>query len=185
MARKTPPPEQPDEPKPLNPQQMLFVDAYMLHFNATKAAIEAGYSPKTAYSQGSRLLNHVEIKAELERRYKANAMSAAEILQHLTEIARGDIDDVVDANGNLDMEKARKAGRTRLLKKLKSRTIVSETSDIVETETELYGRLEALKLLGQFHALFTDKVDVTSDGKPVAVTLVWADGTPLKKADSE
>ena len=33
--------------------------------NATQAAITAGYSPKTAYSQGQRLLKHVEVSGQL------------------------------------------------------------------------------------------------------------------------
>ncbi|WP_239255539.1 terminase small subunit [Listeria ilorinensis] len=39
----------------------LFVAAYMATFNATKAAIEAGYSKKTAYSIGNKLLKKVEV----------------------------------------------------------------------------------------------------------------------------
>ena len=45
----------------LNAQQALFVEHYVVHRNATQAAISAGYSEKTAYSQGGRLLNHVEV----------------------------------------------------------------------------------------------------------------------------
>lgn len=173
MARKTPPIE---HESGLSDKQQSFVEAYLRTFNATQAAKDAGYSEKTAYSQGHDLLKKPEIKAELERRYKENAMSANEILQHLTEIARGDLDDVLDNNGNLDMDKARKGGRTRLLRKLKTRTITTENSDIVETETELYGRLEALKLLGQFYALFTEKQDITTAGQPLTdITLKWGD----------
>jgi len=36
--------------------------------NATQAAISAGYSPKTAYSLGQRLLKHVEVRAMIESR---------------------------------------------------------------------------------------------------------------------
>jgi phage terminase small subunit len=46
----------------LNPKQLLFAEEYIKDYNATQAAIRAGYSPKTAGSQGGRLLNHVEIQ---------------------------------------------------------------------------------------------------------------------------
>jgi len=58
-------------------KQKIFIDSYIAGgFNATKAAKQAGYSEKTAYSSGQRLLKDVEIKVEIEKR----------IEQHLTEI---------------------------------------------------------------------------------------------------
>ena len=57
----------------MNEKQQRFVDAYLLTANATGAAIEAGYSPKTAYSQGSRLLRHPEVSSALEKRQEARA----------------------------------------------------------------------------------------------------------------
>ena len=38
--------------------------------NASQAAIRAGYSEKTAYSAGQRLLKHVEVSSELEAAQK-------------------------------------------------------------------------------------------------------------------
>ena len=51
----------------LNDKQRFFVVEYLKSRNATKAATAAGYSAKTAQQQGSRLLSHVEIKAEIEQ----------------------------------------------------------------------------------------------------------------------
>ena len=50
----------------LSEKQQLFVNEYLIDFNATKAAIRAGYSEKTAYSQGPRLLENVEIQKAIE-----------------------------------------------------------------------------------------------------------------------
>jgi len=50
----------------LNEKQTLFVLEYMIDFNATQAAIRAGYSKETAYSIGQRLLKNVEIKRQIE-----------------------------------------------------------------------------------------------------------------------
>jgi len=47
--------------KKLPVKQELFVHEYAIDRNATQAAIRAGYSKKTAYSQGQRLLKNVEI----------------------------------------------------------------------------------------------------------------------------
>ena len=50
----------------LNDMQKKFIQAYM--GNATEAAIAAGYSAKTARSQGQRLLTNVDIRKEIEKR---------------------------------------------------------------------------------------------------------------------
>ncbi|MBX0319764.1 terminase small subunit [Shouchella clausii] len=49
----------------LNQKQELFVQEYLQCFNATKAAIAAGYSEKTARSQGQRLLTNVDVKKKI------------------------------------------------------------------------------------------------------------------------
>lgn len=46
---------------------MIFVTEYIKSGNATQAAIAAGYSEKTAYSQGSRLLKNVEVQQYLNK----------------------------------------------------------------------------------------------------------------------
>lgn len=50
----------------LNEKQYRFVQEYIVDYNATQAAIRAGYSPKTAYSNGQRLLKHAEVQAAIK-----------------------------------------------------------------------------------------------------------------------
>lgn len=50
----------------LNAKRQAFVDAW--EGNATAAALAAGYSPKTAYSQGQRLLKIVEVQEAIKAR---------------------------------------------------------------------------------------------------------------------
>lgn len=54
----------------LTPKQRRFVEAYSASLNATEAAKVAGYSKKTAHSQGPRLLENVEIARALKDREK-------------------------------------------------------------------------------------------------------------------
>lgn len=54
----------------LTPKQEKFWQEYLEDFNATEAAIRAGYSKKTAYSQGQRLLKNVEIRHRLAQHRK-------------------------------------------------------------------------------------------------------------------
>jgi len=54
----------------LTPKQSMFCKEYLIDQNATRAAKQVGYSEKTAYSIGQRLLKKVEIKKELEKLQK-------------------------------------------------------------------------------------------------------------------
>lgn len=55
-------------------RKAVFVEAYIANGgNATEAAKTAGYSQKTAYSQGGRLLKDVEIQRAIAERSKAVA----------------------------------------------------------------------------------------------------------------
>lgn len=52
----------------LSPKQLIFVQEYMRSGNATAAAIAAGYSEKTAYSAGPRMLKNVGIQQYLNKK---------------------------------------------------------------------------------------------------------------------
>jgi len=69
MKKKTKTPKiksTPDQ-KPLTPKEQMFVKEYLIDLNATKAAIRAGYSAKTARQIASRLLSKVNIQEEIAR----------------------------------------------------------------------------------------------------------------------
>lgn len=72
----------------LNQKQTLFVEAFLANANATQAAIKAGYSEKTAYSQGQRLLKNVEIAERLKERVDKAIITADEILTDVKSIAK-------------------------------------------------------------------------------------------------
>src|SRR5688572_20809573 len=73
--------------KKLTPRMQAFVDAHLLEPNATKAAIQAGYSERSAGSQAHDLLKKPEIQAALaDARKKASeqaVVSKAEVLRGL------------------------------------------------------------------------------------------------------
>ncbi len=52
----------------LTPKQERFAAEYLVDLNATAAAKRAGYSEKTAYSTGQRLLKNVEIQEAIQTR---------------------------------------------------------------------------------------------------------------------
>lgn len=126
----------------LNIKQQAFVEEYLKDFNATQAAIRAGYSAKTAYSIGSRLLKDVEVSRAIKAHVAERAMGADEVLLRLADIARGSLDDCVDDRGNINIVKAKKAGKLHLVRRYSS-------SEKFGEEVELYDKLKALELLGK------------------------------------
>ena len=75
----------------LTRKQQRFVREYLTDFNATQAAIRAGYSPKGASVQGASLLAVVKVLAKVERLSKCRdaqlALTSERILAKLAEIA--------------------------------------------------------------------------------------------------
>ena len=75
--------------KELTPKQKMFVAEYLCDLNSTAAARRAGYSPRTAEQQGSRLLSNVNVSAyvkeENEKRFKKLDLSAEWVLEKLKE----------------------------------------------------------------------------------------------------
>src|SRR5690606_14316421 len=76
-----------------------FVEEYMVDLNATQAATRAGYSSRTAASQGERLLRNVEvaqaIHAALAKRSERTQIDADYVLCRLAEIDQMDFLDIM------------------------------------------------------------------------------------------
>lgn len=77
--------------KKLTPKQEGFCIEYAACGNATQAAINAGYSPKTAYSIGQENLKKPEIVAKIQeiskRETQARIMSVDRRQERLSELA--------------------------------------------------------------------------------------------------
>ena len=61
-------PPSPSQDTPLPPRHFLFIEVFCMGETATQAAIGAGYSPKTAHVQGSRMLKNVKVMSEIQDR---------------------------------------------------------------------------------------------------------------------
>lgn len=76
----------------LNEKQNRFCREYIIDLNATQAAIRAGYSEKTAYSIGQRLLKKVEcqelIQELMDERKKRTRLTADDVLERIDRIAK-------------------------------------------------------------------------------------------------
>lgn len=84
----------------LTDKQRLFCVLYVRCFNATKAAIKAGYSRNSAMEQGYQLLRNPSVRDEIARlkqhRLNQAMLDEADIFQKYMDIAFSDITDYVE-----------------------------------------------------------------------------------------
>ena len=125
-------------------KQKRFCEEYVVDCNATQAAIRAGYSEKTAYSMGQRLLKKVECQSyisELLEEMKNNKIaSAQEVMEHLTAVMRNRLkEQVVVVEGIGD---GMSCART------------------IEKDVSMKERVKAAELLAKRYGLLTDKVSI-------------------------
>lgn len=75
--------------KRLTPKQARFAEEYLIDGNATQAALRAGYSERSAYSQGQRLLKKDEVQ-ECIRKGQERIQRRLEVTQEriVKELAR-------------------------------------------------------------------------------------------------
>lgn len=162
----------------LSTKQIAFVEYYLTHWNAAKAAILAGYSERSARSIGSENLTKPDIHAAIQVRLVELQMSADETLVRLSAHARGSMAPFLrrDTDGDLYGFDLSETQPLHLIKKasITRRKQKDETKDeIVTLETvtiELYDAQAALQLLGRHHKLFVDRTELTGkDGDPIEI----------------
>lgn len=155
----------------LNTKQQLFAEHYIKLNDATKAAIAAGYSKRTAGSQGHRLLKNADVSAYIRERTEAVLrrvkMEADEVLERLAEHARGDIGvfiRVSEESGEPIIDMRGRGKPIHLIKRIKTKKTTTSGEDYetatTEVEFEMYDAQTALTTLARHHRLLTDKVQV-------------------------
>lgn len=142
----------------LRPKWALFIDAYMTNgFSQTKAAITAGFPAASAHSRAYDLMRNPIVRAEIDRRMRANRISADEIMGRLAAIARANIEDLLDDKGHIDFKRARARGA---LAAVRSITQTVDKAGAVKTRIELHNSQEALKVLGHAANILRDNLTV-------------------------
>ena len=155
----------------LNDRQKRFCDEYLVDSDATKAALRAGYSPKTARN-ACKWLNegnpqkpsgkfNPEMRAYIDDRlaqlHSEKTADAQEVLEYLTSVMRG---------------------------KHKEQTLVlcgDGMQEIEDIDVSARDRLKAAELIGKRYGMFKDNVEL---GGPIPVVISGESGAaPLGALD--
>ena len=168
----------------LTPKQQQFVREYLIDFNATQAAIRAGYSPKTAQVIGAENLKKPMVAAEIERLGQKTAqkleITRESIMQELAAIGFARASDFV----RVETEAATRLGVHPLTGEIISlpsycQTVrITNTDDLPEDkaaalagikqgangiEVKLHDKVRALELLGKAVGVFDSSRDTSTD----------------------
>lgn len=151
----------------LTKQQIRFVEEYLIDLNATQAAIRAGYSARTAGSQGQRLLKNVEIQNAIAERQKIlsdkTSITAQKVLNEYAKIAFSDIKEVLswDEEGRVSVYQSEDID-TSFVQSIQQTTTESDFATVYKLNVKLYDKLKALdalsKHLGLFNASTTEQL---------------------------
>ena len=175
-------PEKPDNL--LSPKREMFCREFVIDFNATQAAIRAGYSKKTAQEQSTRLLSNVLVKARVDELRgelaRQSGIDAGRVLREIARIALFNLksaaswvgDEVILKDSDLLTEdEAAAISEVSSLKTRYGNTVKIKTHD----------KPKALEMLGRHLALFTDKTEISGpNGGAVRVAYDYS-----KLSDSE
>ena len=119
----------------LTPKQERFANEYIKTLNVTQSAIKAGYSPNSAHVTGSRLLRKEKVDEYIKSKKD-------EIMD----------DTILSAKEKGTFERNPDSGRMNL--------VYNEHVETVDVPIKPSDRMKARDLLGRYHSLFTEKVDL-------------------------
>ncbi len=159
----------------LTPKQRKFVAEYLVDLNATRAAIRAGYSAKTADRIGPELLGKTCVREAVEaaqkRREKRTEITQDRVLHELARVAFGNSRAVMSwGPGGLVLRNS--AELTEDEAALVSEVRETTTKDGGSMALKTHDKMKALELLGKHLGMFDKKQEDQSGDDDSGVLVV-------------
>jgi phage terminase small subunit len=168
----------------------IFARHYLETLNATNAAIESGYSAKSAYSQGSRLLRDARVQ-ELIKRKRDEQMEKLDlrpykVLRELSLLAFSNMQDYIGVNERgqayIDLSKVTR-DQAAAIQEITSEEFMDgsgpDAREIRKTRLKIAGKRDSLELLGKYLNLFHERPsDTILQGKDLTVHIIFDQMTP-------
>jgi phage terminase small subunit len=178
----------------LTDKMLRFAHEYMLDGNGKRAAIEAGYSKKSAHVMAAKLLKHPLVKQFIGKQHREDRnhfkLTRRRIIQELAYAALRDPLDLCDENGQIIVQDLRQVPEhmRRCIDgiKVRQRKIAGGEEGVEVTEQEmeikLSSKLGALELAMKHKGLFA----ATNVNNQHLVTVVnWDDMYEKQKQQTE
>jgi phage terminase small subunit len=165
-------------------KRLLFVQEYLIDFNATRAAEAAGYSSKAAHTTGHKMLKNGEVQEMIAKamaeRSKRTQVTQDMVVRELAKVGFSDIRQMVQWAGDrvafVDSDQL-PADVAHAVSSVKARKRVHTdaeggVTETVDMELKVYDKVNALTQLGRHLGMFTDKTEHSGE---VRVTEVQID----------
>ena len=134
-------------------KQRRFIDEYLCDYNATQAAIRAGYSPDTAHVQGCELLKNANVKKELDKKMaeisRRTGITAERVLQEYAKIAFLKPEHLIDFDTGTIKPTATEADKAAINGVKVKTTTLPDGSQIIEREYKISDKQKALDALSK------------------------------------
>lgn len=177
--------------KKLTQKQAAFVREYAVDKNATRAAAASGYSPRTAESQGSRLLKNVKVQSAIDaaiaKQAERTEITADRVLKEYAKIAFANAQSYHDADGGVKQitdlsnddaaaiqvfEQSESGTKIKLYDKVKSLDSLAKHLGLLQPDSGEIGKVPELKIFlraddGKIHEMRNDgrlRDDVPTEG---------------------
>lgn len=156
----------------LSPKQNQFVSEYLVDLNATKAALRAGYSEKTAAQIGYKLLQRPDVQEAIQDARNAQEVrtqiTSDKVLRELARIAFADASDYVKV---VTLSPKKTVGvplgavvltPTEKLTADQKAAIASIEETQAGIRVRTHDKVKALELLGKHLGIFTEKITIAA-----------------------
>jgi phage terminase small subunit len=184
-----------EKPEELTEHQKIFCYEYIKDWNATNAALRAGYAETSAHSQACRMLKKDKVKKfidDLIRSTIGNEIESTKlrVLRELKAIAFADI------TKDVNLVKYTREDGTEYMKVEFNETKDSDNKKAIQSiratssggiEVKYHDKSKALEMLGRSVALFTDKVEHSGgvnisveDARAIASSIIGKDDETTK-----
>ncbi len=149
-----------------NMKQQTFVLEFMKDFNATQAAIRAGYAASTAGQEAYLMLQEPEVcavlKAELDKRTERCRIDADNVLKELALVAFTTIGDYVSwQDGKILLNNSSDLTEKQL------RGVQSIRATTTGIELKMYDKVKSLELLARHLGMLDDRLRVEGVGRVI------------------
>lgn len=182
----------------LTDKQRAFCEEYIIDFNGAQAAIRAGYAEKTARITAAKLLTKSNIQSYLseliQERKERVKVSQDDVIRELSHIAFDDIKNYLKFKTEkvkVDEVDGKPIYDYRTVVDVKDSQSI-DTRNIQEVSVapngafkfKLYGKDNALELLGRHLGIFNDKLNLTSEEGASEIKISFVDKTK-RSAEAE